>query len=90
MQILRDPVRLMFAFLGSALLMLVFGFGITTDVENIRYTTLDQDRSPESREYLEQIRATKQAVGHVSAQSLPQEVQDELVAAFTGFRRPTG
>ena len=37
MQILRDPIRLAFAFVGSALLMLVFGFGITTDVEHIRY-----------------------------------------------------
>jgi ribosome-dependent ATPase len=55
MQIMRDPVRLMFAFLGSALLMLVFGFGITTDVEHIRYTSLDQDQSPESRRYLEQF-----------------------------------
>jgi ribosome-dependent ATPase len=54
-QILRDPVRLMFAFLGSALLMLVFGFGITTDVENIRYASFDQDQSPESRRYLEQF-----------------------------------
>jgi ribosome-dependent ATPase len=54
-QILRDPVRLMFAFLGSAVLMLVFGFGITTDVENIRYASLDQDQSPESRHYLEQF-----------------------------------
>ncbi len=49
MQILRDPVRLMFAFIGSALLMLVFGFGITTDVEHIRYASLDLDQSPESR-----------------------------------------
>jgi ribosome-dependent ATPase len=55
MQILRDPVRLAFAFVGSALLMLVFGFGITTDVEHIRYTTLDLDQSPESRTYLEQF-----------------------------------
>ncbi|HXU82179.1 MAG TPA: ABC transporter ATP-binding protein/permease, partial [Polyangia bacterium] len=55
MQILRDPVRLMFAFIGSALLMLVFGFGITTDVEHIRYSTLDLDQSPESRQYLEQF-----------------------------------
>jgi ribosome-dependent ATPase len=54
-QILRDPVRLAFAFLGSALLMLVFGFGITTDVEHIRFTALDLDRSPESRRYLEQF-----------------------------------
>src|SRR5262245_35039301 len=58
MQILRDPVRLAFAFIGSALLMLVFGFGITTDVEHIRYASLDLDRSPESRVYLEQFAAS--------------------------------
>jgi ribosome-dependent ATPase len=57
MQILRDPVRLAFAFLGSAVLMLVCGFGITTDVERIRYATYDLDRSPESRQYLEQFAA---------------------------------
>ncbi|MBZ4420186.1 ribosome-associated ATPase/putative transporter RbbA [Myxococcus sp. RHSTA-1-4] len=57
MQILRDPIRLAFAFVGSALLMLVFGFGITTDVEHIRYASLDLDQSPESRAYLEQFAA---------------------------------
>ncbi|HEX5058067.1 MAG TPA: ribosome-associated ATPase/putative transporter RbbA [Kofleriaceae bacterium] len=56
-QIQRDPVRLAFAFIGSALLMLVFGFGITTDVEHIRLTTLDHDRTPTSRAYLEQFEA---------------------------------
>jgi ribosome-dependent ATPase len=59
MQILRDPVRLAFAFVGSALLMLVFGFGITTDVEHIRYAALDLDNSPESRAYLEQFAASR-------------------------------
>ncbi|WP_242593762.1 ribosome-associated ATPase/putative transporter RbbA [Corallococcus exiguus] len=58
-QILRDKVRLAFAFIGSAVLMLVFGFGITTDVENIRYAALDLDQSPESRAYLEQFSAAK-------------------------------
>ena len=55
MQILRDPIRLAFAFVGSALLMLVFGFGITTDVEHIRYASLDLDESPESQFYLDQF-----------------------------------
>jgi ribosome-dependent ATPase len=55
MQILRDPVRLAFAFVGSALLMLVFGFGITTDVYHIRYAIMDNDRTPQSRAYLEQF-----------------------------------
>ena len=45
-QIIRDPIRLAFAFIGSTLLMLVFGFGITTDVEHIRYASLDLDQSP--------------------------------------------
>ncbi|MDR4506643.1 MAG: ribosome-associated ATPase/putative transporter RbbA [Candidatus Brocadiaceae bacterium] len=55
MQIRRDPVRLAFAFIGSALLMLIFGFGITSDVEHVRYASLDLDQSPESRSYLEQF-----------------------------------
>jgi len=46
MQILRDPVRLVFSFIGSALLMLVFGFGITTDIEHIRYASYYLDQSP--------------------------------------------
>lgn len=54
-QILRDPVRLAFAFVGSALLMLVFGYGITSDVEHIHYAVLDYDRSPESRAYNDQF-----------------------------------
>jgi ribosome-dependent ATPase len=58
MQILRDPVRLAFAFMGSALLMLVFGFGITTDVEHIRYAAFDLDQTAESRIYLEQFAGT--------------------------------
>jgi ribosome-dependent ATPase len=59
MQILRDPIRLMFAFLGSALLMIVFGFGITTDVEHIRMASYDMDQSPESHKYLEQFSSVR-------------------------------
>lgn len=58
-QILRDPVRLLFAFVGSALLMLGFGFGLTTDVEHVRYASLDLDQTPESRNYLEQFAGSK-------------------------------
>ncbi|MDB5344991.1 MAG: ybhF 4 [Schlesneria sp.] len=58
-QIMRDPVRLAFAFVGSALMMLVFGFGITTDVEHIRYAAFDLDQSLESRTYLEEFAGSK-------------------------------
>jgi len=56
-QIVRDPIRLAFAFLGSALLMLVCGFGITTDVEHIKVAALDRDQSQDSRTYIEQFRS---------------------------------
>jgi ribosome-dependent ATPase len=52
MQVRRDPVRLAFAFLGSALLLLIMSFGISQEVRNIPFAVLDQDGSPESRAYL--------------------------------------
>jgi ribosome-dependent ATPase len=53
LEILRDPVRLAVALFGTGLLMLVFGYGITFDVENLAYAALDRDQTPESRTYLE-------------------------------------
>jgi ribosome-dependent ATPase len=53
MEIRRDRIRLAFALLGPIVLMIVFGYGITFDVERLSYAALDYDRSPESRTYLE-------------------------------------
>lgn len=50
--LIRDPIRLTFAFLGSFLLLLMFGFGLSTDVSNLSYAALDEDQTPESRAYL--------------------------------------
>ena len=58
-QIMRDPIRLAFAFMGSALLMIVCGFGITTDVEHVRLAAFDRDQSQDSRTYLEQFRSVE-------------------------------
>ncbi|MGA9488144.1 MAG: ribosome-associated ATPase/putative transporter RbbA [Methylocella sp.] len=78
MQILRDPVRLVFAFAGSALLMLVFGFGITTDVEHIRYATFDLDRSAESRAYLEQFAGTPRYFSQTAPVSSAEDALERL------------
>ena len=53
MELLRDPIRLTFAFIGPVILMLAFGYGITFDVENLKYAAFDQDQTPESRRLLE-------------------------------------
>lgn len=53
MELLRDRVRLTFAFLGPIILMLTFGYGISFDVEDLPYAALDQDQTAESRMLLE-------------------------------------
>ncbi|MCG5243913.1 ribosome-associated ATPase/putative transporter RbbA [Azospirillum doebereinerae] len=62
LELRRDPVRLTVALLGTVLLMLVFGFGITMDVENLRFAVLDHDRTPESRAYVEQFEGSRSFV----------------------------
>ncbi len=59
LELLRDPIRLSFALFGTALLMIVFGFGISTDVNNLSFAALDRDQSPESRAYLEELRGSR-------------------------------
>ena len=59
LEIWRDPIRLAFAFLGTAILMLVFGYGITFDVEDLTYAVLDRDRTPESRIYVEGLAGSR-------------------------------
>jgi len=54
-EIRRDPIRLAFALLAPLVLMVTFSYGVTFDVENMSYAALDRDRSPESREYLDQF-----------------------------------
>jgi len=59
MELLRDPIRLAVALLGTVLLMLVFGYGITFDVEDLTYAALDRDQTPESRTYLEGLAGSR-------------------------------
>lgn len=51
-ELIRDPIRMAFAFIGSALLMLILGYGITLDVEDLSFAVLDQDQTPQSRDYI--------------------------------------
>ena len=58
LELLRDPIRLGFGLFGTALLMLVFGFGVTTDVNNLSFAVLDRDQTTGSRAYLEELRGS--------------------------------
>lgn len=59
LELRRDPVRLAFALLGSVLLMFVLGYGISMDVEGLRFATLDRDQSPESRAYIQNLAGSR-------------------------------
>ncbi len=58
-EILRDPVRLAFALLGPVVLMIIFGYGITFDVENLPFAVFDRDQSAESRQFVESFAGSR-------------------------------
>jgi ribosome-dependent ATPase len=47
----RDPIRLTMAGLGSVILMIIMGYGISLDVEHLKYAVLDRDQTEISRDY---------------------------------------
>jgi ribosome-dependent ATPase len=51
LELRRDPVRATLALLGSLLLMFVIGYGISTDVNDLRYAVLDRDQTGLSHDY---------------------------------------
>jgi ribosome-dependent ATPase len=52
LELFRDPVRLALSALGSILLMLVLGYGVSMDVENLAFAVLDRDQTAASRGYV--------------------------------------
>src|SRR5262252_2638007 len=55
----HDRVRLAFAVLGPILLMIVFGYGISLDVNHLPFAVLDSDNSVNSRLYADSFRGTQ-------------------------------
>ncbi|MHB1079845.1 MAG: ribosome-associated ATPase/putative transporter RbbA [Prosthecobacter sp.] len=51
LELKRDPVRATMALLGSVILMFVFGYGMSLDVENLTYAVLDRDQTGLSQNY---------------------------------------
>ena len=54
-EIVRDRIFLSLAFLLPVLLMFVFGYGISMDVENVPLVVVDHDRTPSSRAYADRF-----------------------------------
>lgn len=59
LEILRDPIRLAFALIGPVILMISIGYGISFDVEDLKYAALDRDQSLESQRYLQHFEGSR-------------------------------
>lgn len=57
LHIRRDPQVLAFALLLPVLLLLLFGYAISFDLDNIPLVVVDEDHSPESRQLVQQFSA---------------------------------
>jgi ABC-2 type transport system permease protein len=55
-QIWRDPLSLAMAFLMPVMLLFIFGYAITLDVNNLKVIVHDLDKSSQSRELVAQFR----------------------------------
>ncbi len=64
LELRRDPIRLTLASLGSVMLMLVLGYGISMDVEDLAFAVLDQDRSNLSRDYALNLAGSRYFIEH--------------------------
>ncbi|MEA1890563.1 MAG: ABC transporter permease [Pseudomonadota bacterium] len=69
-EILRDRLFFALAFVVPASLMLIFGYGLSLDVEHIPFAVVDHDRSAMSRDYLHRFIDSRyfNYKGHVSSE----------------------
>nr|WP_305793619.1 ribosome-associated ATPase/putative transporter RbbA [Diaphorobacter sp. HDW4A] len=64
LELQRDPVRATLALVGSLVLMIVMGYGISMDVENLRFAVLDRDQSTLSQSYTQSLSGSRYFVEH--------------------------
>lgn len=64
LELKHDPVRATMALLGTAILMFVFGYGISLDVENLSYAVLDRDQTTLSQNYALNLSGSRYFIEH--------------------------
>ena len=53
MELIRDPIRMTFAALAPPIVMIAIAYGVSLDVEHLRFGAFDQDQTKHSRDVIE-------------------------------------
>lgn len=59
LELRRDPVRSTLALLGTVILMFIMGYGISMDVEDLRFAVLDRDQTVSSQGWTQNITGSR-------------------------------
>ncbi len=59
LELRRDPVRSTLALLGTVILMFIMGYGISMDVEDLRFAVLDRDQTVSSQGWTQNIAGSR-------------------------------
>lgn len=69
LELRRDPVRSTLALLGSVILMFIMGYGISMDVEDLRFAVLDRDQTVSSQAWSQNIAGSRYFIEQPPLQS---------------------
>lgn len=72
LELQRDPMRATLALVGSLILMLIMGYGINMDVEDLTYAVLDRDQSTISQRYINSLSGSRYFVERAPVSDLAQ------------------
>ncbi len=91
MHLRRDPASLVIALILPLIQLIIFGFAINFDVRHIPAVIVDLDNSRESRQYIQQIKAT-QYIDPIAFSQNPNEAYEYLRTgrAKVGITIPSG
>ncbi|MBN9226324.1 MULTISPECIES: ribosome-associated ATPase/putative transporter RbbA [Legionella] len=59
LELIREPIRAIIAFLGSVILLIIMSYGINLDVENLSFAVWDRDQSTVSQNYVLDIAGSR-------------------------------
>ena len=69
LELRRDPVRSTLALLGTVILMFIMGYGISMDVEDLRFAVLDRDQTVSSQGWSQNIAGSRYFIEQPPLQS---------------------